>query len=159
MALAVDNNRVFFVTGLVASFRMLSIKSGNANLCLRSTGKGAGDNAAGKPKSGSTYLSTVEQAVANYGIDPQSGKFKQLDWFEPWDYDSLNGGDRDFGAGGLTLLDPTTFNTPTVKRIAVAGGKIGKIYVMNADNLGGFMNGEFSLIYITVQESTILMES
>ena len=82
--------------------------------------------------------------MASFTVDPVTGNLAQVDWFEPFDYDTLNGGDRDFGAGGLTLLDPGTFFTPTVKRIAIGGGKVGKIYVMNADNLGGFMNGEIS---------------
>jgi len=124
MGLALDapNNRVFFVTG-------------NA--------RGAGQNggAAGKPASGKTYLSTLEQAVVNMGVNPSSGLLTQQDYFEPYAYDSNNGGDVDFGSSGLCLLDPTVFYGAGVTRMAVAGGKDGKVYIMNADNLGGFAGG------------------
>jgi len=124
MGLVADtaNNRVFFVTG-------------NA--------RGAGQNggAGGKAASGKTYLSTLEQAVVNMGVDPNTGKLTQQDYFQPYAYDSNNGGDLDFGSAGVALLDPTVFYGTGVSRIAVAGGKDGKFYVMNADNLGGFAGG------------------
>jgi hypothetical protein len=59
----------------------------------------------------------------------------------PSEYDSLNGGDRDFGSSGLGLLDPGTFSGGEVSRIAIAGGNNGKLYVLNADNLEGFALG------------------
>ena len=128
MGLALDapNNRVFFVTG-------------NAQ------GKGQNGGSTGKPASGRTYLSTMEQAVGNYGVDPTTGTLTQQDYFEPYFYDSNNGGDADFGSSGLALLDPTVFygiGSSTVKRIGVAGGKDGKIFILDADNLGGFAGGE-----------------
>lgn len=67
-----------------------------------------------------------------------SGSLTQADYFEPYAYDSLNGGDRDFGSSGVALLDPATFSGGGVNRVAVAGGKDGHIYIMDADNLGGF---------------------
>ncbi|KUJ08258.1 uncharacterized protein LY89DRAFT_677138 [Mollisia scopiformis] len=118
MGLAGDSNRVFFVTG-------------NA--------RGAGQNggAAGKAASGKVYLSTLEQAVVDMSVST-TGAFTQADYFEPYAYDSLNGGDRDFGSSGVALLDGTTFVGGGVTRVAVAGGKYGHIYVMDANNLGGF---------------------
>ncbi|KAF8855141.1 hypothetical protein BDZ45DRAFT_676433 [Acephala macrosclerotiorum] len=124
MGLAADTsaNRVFFVTG-------------NAR------GAGANGGANGKAASGKVYLSTLEQCVVNMAVDPSAGTLTQADYFEPYAYDSLNGGDRDFGSAGVGLLDPTVFNGNGVSRIAVAGGKDGNVYIMNADNLGGFAGG------------------
>jgi hypothetical protein len=93
------------------------------------------------PTSGKTYLSTLENSVVNYAVDPNTGALTQQDWFTPTIYDHLNGGDRDVGSSGLALLDPTVFSGGGVNRIAVACGKNGTISIMNADNLGGFMNG------------------
>jgi hypothetical protein len=109
-----------------------------------SNARGAGQNggATGAPASGKVYLSTLEQAVVNMGVDPVTGSLTQQDYFEPYGYDSDNGGDLDFGSGGLCLLDPTTFYGTGVSRIAVAGGKDGKVYFMNANNLGGFAGGK-----------------
>jgi hypothetical protein len=108
-----------------------------------SNARGAGQNggASGKAAKGTTYLSTLEQCAVNMGVDPVTGNLTQQDYFEPFAYDSTNGNDLDFGSGGISLLDPTVFYGTGVKRIAVAGGKTGIVYFMNADNLGGFAGG------------------
>lgn len=93
------------------------------------------------PASGRLPLSTLDQCVANFNVDPNSGALSQTDYFEPYEYFSLNGGDRDFGSSGSAMLDPATFSGTGVDRIIVAGGKSGKIYIMNANNLGGFAQG------------------
>jgi hypothetical protein len=90
--------------------------------------------------SGSTYLSTLEQAVANYAVDPSTGKLTQQDWWEAVDYDTYNGGDRDLAASGVTLLDPF-FSGGGVTRIATIASKNGYIYLLDANNLGGFKMG------------------
>lgn len=92
------------------------------------------------PASGKKPISTLEQAVANFAVDPSTGVLTQQDYFEPFEYNSLNGGDKDFGSSGVTLLDPF-FSGGGISRIAVAGGKSGKIYFMDANNLGGFKTG------------------
>lgn len=67
---------------------------------------------------------------------------------------------RDLGSGGVTMLDPTSFQTTTVKRLGLVGGKGGKrgfeiiggtcfrnvanfstVYMVNMDNLGGYKSG------------------
>jgi hypothetical protein len=87
-------------------------------------------------------LSTLEQAVANFGVDPSSGVLTQADYFEPHAYDNNNGGDQDFGSSGVALLDPKVFSGGGVNGLAVAGGKDGKVYIMDANNLGGFAGGK-----------------
>jgi hypothetical protein len=90
-------------------------------------------------------LSTLEQAACNFAVDPNTGKLTQSDYFEPYGYDGNNGGDRDFGSSGLALLDPTVFYgtgaNAAVTQIAIAGGKDGTLYVLDANNLGGFAGG------------------
>jgi outer membrane protein assembly factor BamB len=46
--------------------------------------------------------------------------------------------DNDFGAGGVMLLPPQPGMLP---RLAVAAGKVGIMYLMNRDSLGGYTNG------------------
>jgi len=46
--------------------------------------------------------------------------------------------DRDLGAGSVILPDPKIFNGGGIQRLAIAVGKNGIAYVMNADNLGGY---------------------
>lgn len=124
MGLAVHGNNVYFSTG---------------------NGVGPGINKVqGVPASGKTYSSTLEQVAACFAVDPNTGALTQQDYFEPYNFDTqLNGGDRDMASAGVALLDRNTFNAPSVgvNGIAVASGKNGVVYIMNADNLGGFYNG------------------
>lgn len=53
----------------------------------------------------------------------------------------MDAGDQDFGSGGIVLLDPTVFKGTGVDKMAVTAGKNGKIYVLNANNLGGYKLG------------------
>ena len=55
-----------------------------------------------------------------------SGKITLSDYFEPYEYTSMDAGDRDLGSGGVALLDPNTFKGAGVTRIAVSIGKNGK---------------------------------
>jgi hypothetical protein len=52
--------------------------------------------------------------------------------FTPSDWSGLDQGDVDFGSGGLMLLPPQSGTFPD---LAVAAGKDGNLYLLNADNL------------------------
>ena len=54
------------------------------------------------------------------------------------DYASLDASDGDFGAGGVMLLPVQPGPHPNV---AVAAGKFGTMYVLDANNLGGYKQG------------------
>ena len=69
------------------------------------------------------------------------GVLSLTDYFQPYDYQNLDGGDQDFGSGGLALLDSTVFKGTGVSKMAVAAGKTGKVYLLNANNLGGYKLG------------------
>lgn len=112
-----------------------------ANMSTSRNGRGPGENKGTMPKSGKTYLSTLEQAACSFNVEG-SGALKQSDWFETYNFDSFNGGDRDIGSSNVALLDPNTFNGGGVNRVAVMGGKAGIVYIMDANNLGGFRMGE-----------------
>jgi hypothetical protein len=100
---------------------------------------GAGDNGKGVPASGKVPISTLQQATVDMGVSA-AGVFSQSDYFEPYEYASLDGGDLDFGSSGAALLSPY-FSGGGVSQVVVAGGKSGKIYFMDANNLGGFAGG------------------
>jgi hypothetical protein len=136
-------------TGSSLSLGMLYRSHADLSLTTCRNARGAGQNlgTTGKPASGKTYLSTLEQCACDFNVNPSSGLLTQADYFEPYEYDSLNGGDRDFGSSGLALLDPGTFSGGGVNRVAIAGGKNGKVYVLNADNLGGFAMGPYLQLF------------
>jgi hypothetical protein len=56
-------------------------------------------------------------------------------FFTPTNQSALNGSDVDLGAGGAAILVDQP--SATVPRLLVGGGKEGKLYVLNRDNLGG----------------------
>ncbi|KAF2842163.1 WSC-domain-containing protein [Patellaria atrata CBS 101060] len=115
--LAVDGNRLMFVTG-----------------------NGAGHENLGSPASGQSGCQTLGEAAITLEIQ-SDGKLEVRDYFQPYDYINMDGGDQDFGSGGISLLDPTVFKGTGVRRMALTSGKNGKIYVLNADNLGGYKQG------------------
>ncbi len=66
----------------------------------------------------------------------RSGALVRLDYFTPFDQADLNANDLDLGAGGPIL--PATQSGAAAPSLAVVGGKDGKIYLINRDNMGQF---------------------
>jgi hypothetical protein len=92
--------------------------------------------------SGSTYDNTgainLSESVVEWS--PASGKV--VSYFSPTDTGddvaALDRKDLDFGAGGVMLLPAQPGSYP---QVAVAAGKVGIMYLMNQDNLGGENSG------------------
>jgi hypothetical protein len=61
-------------------------------------------------------------------------------FFTPSNQASENSGDLDFGSGGTAILvDPSGGPVP---HLAIGGGKDGKLFLLNRDNLGGNSNND-----------------
>jgi len=77
---------------------------------------------------------TVNPAAGQYGesVLRLSPSGQVLDYFIPSNYQQLETNDIDFGAAGPMLIPGT--------RTLVSADKEGKIFLLNADNLGGFHN-------------------
>ena len=95
----------------------------------------------GAPASGSSPLQTLGETATNLAIDSTTGKLSLSDYFQPYDYINMDAADLDFGSGGIVLLDPATFSGGGISKMAVTAGKNGKVYILNADNLGGYKLG------------------
>jgi hypothetical protein len=67
-----------------------------------------------------------------------SSTLGMLDWFTPYNQSSLNSSDLDLGSSGLLLVPGSS--------LVVAGGKEGKIYLLNSGSLGHFHSGSDSQI-------------
>ena len=89
------------------------------------TGNGQGHENQDTPASGRALLSTLDEVVANFGVN--GGKLSLQDYFEPYEYIGMDAGDRDLGSSGCSLLDPSVFQGTGVSRIAVVVGKNGKV--------------------------------
>jgi hypothetical protein len=83
--------------------------------------------------SGTTYdgVSNIQESV----VKVSSNLTTVLDLFTPSNQGSLDQADADFGSGGVLVLPDQPGSTP---HLAVAVGKVGSMFLMNEDNLGGY---------------------
>jgi len=83
--------------------------------------------------SGSTYdgVSNIQESVVKVSPDLTT----VMDLFTPSNQSNLDKWDADFGSGGVLLLPDQPGPKP---HLAVAAGKIGTMFLMDADNLGGY---------------------
>ncbi|KAI9051067.1 hypothetical protein LZ554_005175 [Drepanopeziza brunnea f. sp. 'monogermtubi'] len=105
------------------------------------SGNGVGHENFGPSASGASGCRTLGESAINLAVDSSTGTLELADYFQPYDYIDMDGNDQDFGAGGLVLLDPATFSGGGIDRMAVTAGKNGKVYILNANNLGGYKLG------------------
>lgn len=89
------------------------------------TGNGSFDLNTGGPDSSDTFLK----------MSTQNG-LSVSDYFTPFNQSCLSGADTDLGSGGVLLL-PDQTNTAH-PHLAVGGGKEGRIYLVDRDNMGHF---------------------
>jgi len=83
--------------------------------------------------SGTTYdgVTNIQESV----VKVSSNLTTVLDLFTPSNQSSLDQADADFGSGGVLVLPDQPGTTP---HLAVATGKVGTMYLMNEDHLGGY---------------------
>lgn len=83
--------------------------------------------------SGTTYdgVSNIQESVVKVSSDLTA----VLDLFTPSNQASLDQADNDFGSGGVLVLPDQPGTTP---HLAVAAGKVGSMFLMNEDALGGY---------------------
>lgn len=94
----------------------------------------------------------VYVASGNGGFDPvtsdlgesvirlnyQNGQLAAADYFSPYDQDSLSAANKDLSSQGVVLLPPMSGEAAPE---AVAGDKAGDLYVLNRNDLGGYIAG------------------
>ncbi len=111
--------------------------SDGPNTLMVSTGN-TGANAT--PTPGKTPPNTFGESIVRLVVQP-NGELKPTDFFEPFDALELDQNDADFASGGITGLNDEYFGTPAVPHLAVAVGKDGYVYLLDREELGGFMQG------------------
>jgi hypothetical protein len=82
---------------------------------------------------GNTYdgITNIQESV----VKVSSTLTTVLDLFTPKNQQAMDEKDADFGSGGVLVLPDQPGSTP---HLAVAAGKIGTMFLMNEDKLGGF---------------------
>jgi len=75
-----------------------------------------------------TYNGTTDFSDSVLKMKLQGGQLSVVDWFTPTDQVELKDDDYDLGSGGVALIPNS--------HLAVAGGKEGRIYLLDRNNLG-----------------------
>ncbi|HTS36325.1 MAG TPA: hypothetical protein VMH04_11670 [Candidatus Solibacter sp.] len=91
--------------------------------------------------SGTTYdgVSNVQESVVK--VSPNLTTL--LDLFTPSNQASLDQSDADFGSGGALVLPDQPGSTP---HLVIASGKVGSMFLMNGDHLGGYSTTKNSVL-------------
>jgi Abnormal spindle-like microcephaly-assoc'd, ASPM-SPD-2-Hydin/PQQ-like domain len=113
------------------------LASDGAGTILLSTGNGAVPQT---PTAGHSPPANLGQSVVRLRVQGD-GTLKATDFFAPFEAQTLDTWDADFGSGGVTGLPNAYFGTPETPHLAVEVGKDGYVYLLNRDNLGGFAEG------------------
>ena len=92
------------------------------------------------PTPGTSPPQALGQSVVRLDVQP-NGSLQPVDFFTPSNAAQLSAIDADFGSGGPVELPPVTFSTPQYPELIAAIGKEGYLYLLNANNLGGFGQG------------------
>src|SRR5258706_11281245 len=94
-------------------------------------------------RAGGLYAATgngTYDGVSSFGeaiVKLQKKSLRPLDFFAPSNYNTLNEFDLDFGTQGPALLPGTN--------LLLIGAKEGKMYLLDADNLGGESGGDLQI--------------
>ena len=111
--------------------------NGNSNGVWMSGGGLAADGSGNIyfPTGNGTWNGTTDfgDSIVKLGL-PSGGSFPVVDYFTPYNQSSLAGGDTDVASGGLILLPPL----PSNEQLLTQMGKEGKIYLVNAGNMGKY---------------------
>ena len=89
---------------------------------------------------GKTPPNTFGESIVHLAVQP-NGELKPIDFFAPFDAQALDQNDADFASGGITGLNDEYFGTLSARHLAVAVGKDGYVYLLNREDLGGYLQG------------------
>ncbi|WP_166459704.1 choice-of-anchor D domain-containing protein [Amycolatopsis pithecellobii] len=98
-----------------------------------------GNGVAPAPGPGEDPPATLGESMVRLGVN-DDGSLTPQSFFSPHDNTKLNQDDADLGSGGPMAL-PADFGTTAHPRLVVEVGKDGRIYLLDADHLGGAGQG------------------
>jgi iron transport multicopper oxidase len=104
---------------------------------LFATGNDA--SASATPIAGRTPPGALGEAIVRLRVQAD-GKLKAVDFFSPAELPWLNHIDADLGAGAPIGL-PAGFGTPSHPNLLAHAGKAGELYLLDRDDLGGYLQG------------------
>ncbi len=124
----------------------LYFSTGNGTFGLYNAGRDpipSDFDAAGFPLSrnfGDSVVKLVPDGTTASNPNPNGWGLAVTDYFCPVDERDLDTGDLDLGSGGVVIL-PDSAGSAAHPKLLVAGGKEGRIYLIDRTNLGKFRGG------------------
>ena len=103
---------------------------------ILATGNGTSPTAAPADEPPATLSESVVGLTVGAG-----GRISPTDFFAPEDAPTLDENDEDFGSGGPEALPTEYFGTPSIPHLVVQVGKDGRVFLINADDMGGYLQG------------------
>ncbi len=88
-----------------------------------------------------TFNGTTDFSDSVLKMKLQDGQLRLLDWFTPTDQVELKDDDYDLGSGGVALIPNS--------HLAIAGGKEGRLYLLDRNNLGKGTSPELQSFQVT----------
>ena len=99
-----------------------------------------GNGVSPQPAKSSEPPETLSESVVGLTVEP-SGQLKPSQFFAPSNAPELDENDEDLGAGGPIALPTEYFGTKSIPHLVVQVGKDGRVFLVNADNMGGYRQG------------------
>ncbi len=83
---------------------------------------------------------TLSESVVGLTVQP-GGQLTPTQFFAPSDAPTLDENDEDLGSGGPIALPSEYFGTKAIPHLVVQVGKDGRIFLIDADDMGGYRQG------------------
>jgi outer membrane protein assembly factor BamB len=110
--------------------------SDGPNQIILTTGNGVSPSPAPSDKPPATLSESVIRLQVG-----TNGNLTPTQFFAPSDAPDLDANDNDLGAGGPIELPPSYFGTKSIPHLLVQVSKDGRIFLLNANNMGGYQQG------------------
>ncbi len=115
--------------------------SDEPNRIVLATGNGVSP----QPAASNNPPATLSESVIGLKVNA-NGKIKPVEFFAPGNAANLDANDEDLGAGGPVALPTAHFGTGAHPHLLVQEGKDGRVFLIDADAMGGFKQGTGSVL-------------
>ncbi len=99
-----------------------------------------GNGVSPQPAKAGEPPATLSESVVGLTVEP-GGQLKATQFFAPSNAPELDENDEDLGSGGPAALPTEYFGTKSIPHLVVQVGKDGRIFLIDADNMGGYRQG------------------
>ncbi len=100
----------------------------------------SGNGVSPSPAPGGSPPATLSESVIGLSVGA-GGRISPSQFFAPSDAPTLDQNDEDLGSGGPIALPTEDFGTATHQHLVVEDGKDGRVFLIDADNMGGYRQG------------------